>query len=338
MYLSCAKRSWLSKKATQKAAQLSKETVKNICVIKYGALGDMVLTRPMLITLRKEFPNAKITLAVIENYMRGIPEDLIDELHVTKKKGCSLKETLANLKSLEKQDILFDITETSRSMWLSLFTKATLKIGYIHKGGHRFFYDVAIHRAHNRFEAETFAEQLNVIGLSVEWPLKFNLKKPEKVINKPYIVYFPTASNIAKSWPWHNFVELIKYSTNKYPNYLHIVLSGIADWEIDIAKNIMENINSTNLKMYPGGKDMESVIANTNLLVSNDTGIRNMAIAYYTPTIGIVTPNTAVAYGYQPHFGYHKIVHPTNNKVATVKSLISELDNFFTCKKMETNG
>ena len=213
-------------------------------------------------------------------------------------------------------------------MLLSLFTDATLKIGYIHKGIHRLAYDIAIPRAHYRFEAETFAEQLNVLGISFKWPLEFNLQKPEQKIKQPYIVYFPTASSIEKSWPAKNFIELIKYSASKYKDYLHIVLSGIADWEIDIAQDIVQKVATDNLQLMHGGDETESIIANANLLVSNDTGIRNMGIAYYTPTFAIVPPNWAPAFGYQPLFGSHKIVRPTNNEVATTESVLTAFDEF----------
>ncbi|MEJ2052304.1 MAG: hypothetical protein P8X42_00170 [Calditrichaceae bacterium] len=175
MYVSTAKETWVSKKAEEKASRLDPQSVKNICVIKHAALGDMVQTRPMLISLRKHFPNAKITLGVISHYMLGIPEDLIDEIHISKGKGYSRSEKWKSLMSLPPQDIIFDISATSYSMWLSLFTKATLKIGYIHKGIHRLAFDIAIPRAHYRFEAETYAEQLHVIGLDFDWPLVYNM-------------------------------------------------------------------------------------------------------------------------------------------------------------------
>ena len=44
----------------------------------------MLLIRPMLVTLKEAFPNAKLTLSVVSNYMSGIPNDLIDHVHVMK--------------------------------------------------------------------------------------------------------------------------------------------------------------------------------------------------------------------------------------------------------------
>ena len=84
MKIWAAKQSWVSKHAREKAEKLDKMKVKKIAVIKHAALGDMLQVRPMLITLNESFPNADITLSVVTNYMKGIPEDLIDHLHIAK--------------------------------------------------------------------------------------------------------------------------------------------------------------------------------------------------------------------------------------------------------------
>ena len=110
MKIWAAPQSWVSKHAREKAEKLNKNEVKKIAIIKHAALGDMLQVRPMLITLRKAFPNAQLTLSVVTNYMKGIPEDLIDHLHVAKgnDKKYDFKETLRSFKELGSQDILFD--------------------------------------------------------------------------------------------------------------------------------------------------------------------------------------------------------------------------------------
>ena len=144
MLLWTALQTWVSKNAAQKAAKLERDKVKNIVVIKHAALGDMLLIRPMLISLRESFPNAKLTLSVVTNYMSGVPEDLVDRIHVSKgnEKRYSFFETYKSYKELGEQDILFDISATSRSFWLTKLTPATLKIGFIHRGLHRLLYDM----------------------------------------------------------------------------------------------------------------------------------------------------------------------------------------------------
>lgn len=73
---------WTSGKAKKELDRLNREDVKSIAVIRHAALGDMVLTRNFLLEAKKLFPQAKITLSVVSHYMRGIPEDIIDRLHI----------------------------------------------------------------------------------------------------------------------------------------------------------------------------------------------------------------------------------------------------------------
>lgn len=55
--------------------------MKNILVINFGGIGDEILFLPTLISLKKEFPNSKITLA-LESRSKGICDltNMIDEM------------------------------------------------------------------------------------------------------------------------------------------------------------------------------------------------------------------------------------------------------------------
>ena len=310
MKIWAAKQSWVSKKAAQKADKLNTANVKSIAVIKHAALGDLIQVRPMLITLREAFPNAKITLSVVSNYVKGIPEDLIDHLHIAKgnEKKYGIKDTFQSFKALGYQDIVFDISATTRSFWITKLNPAGLKIGYIHRGLHKILYDIAIPRSHYRFEGETFLEQVNTIGIQYEWPLRYDYPIPDRVYQNPYVVYFPTASTPDKCWPPEYMAELVNTMCKQYPDIDHLLLAGLADWEVKTANSIAEKIGEhTNFKTLKAGPDDFSLVCHANAIVINDTGLRHLAIAAGTPTVCIfpVSPNV---FGYSPLFGKHKAV------------------------------
>ena len=328
MKIWAAKQTWLSKNAFAKAEALDKNNVTRIAVIKHAALGDLLQTRPFLIEIRKAFPKAKIILSVVSNYMKGIPDDLIDGIHLAKgnEKKYTLRESLKSYKNLGEQDILFDLTATSRSFWITFFTKATLKVGFMHKGLHRLLYDIAIPRAHYRFEAETFLEQANVLGIRHQWPLEYNYPKPEKIVESNYISYFPTASTAEKCWPPELMAELIKKSCQQYPNTQHILIPGLADWELETAKMIKKIVgNKENFSMSESGAKAISLICHADAVVLNDTGMRNLAIAANTPTVCIF-PITSHVFGYTPLFGKHKVVVNGENEPAKVDDVLNKLN------------
>ena len=335
MHIWAAKQSWVSKHARKKAELLDKNKITKIAIIKHAALGDLLQVRPMIITLKEAFPNAKITLSVVTNYMKGIPEDLIDHLHVAKgnEKKYPFKEAFKSFKDLGYQDILFDISATTRSFWITKLNPAGLKIGYIHKNLHRLLYDVAIPRAHYRFEGETFLEQVHTIGLQFDWPLRYDYPIPERIYDNPYIVYFPTASVLDRCWPAGYMEKLITEMTNKYPNIDHLLLSGLADWEKEVAESIAKTVGThNNFKILSAGPNDISLICHAKAIVINDTGLRHLAIAAGTPTICIF-PMSPNAFSYSPLFGNHKAVVADESGPATVSKVAHAINEIINVTK-----
>lgn len=330
-----APQSWVSKNARSKAEKLDKNKVTRIAIIKHAALGDMLQVRPMLITLREAFPNANLTLSVVSNYMKGIPEDLIDNLHVANgnEKKYSFKDNINKAKELGYQDIIFDISATSRSFWVTKLNPAALKIGFMHKGLHRFLYDIAIPRAHYRFEGETFLEQVNTIGIQYEWPLRYDYPIPDRVYKNPYIVYFPTASSPDRCWPPEYMAKLVSDSCKKHRNIDHLLLAGLADWESETAKSIAKSVGEYgNFKVLEAGPDDFSLVCHAEAIVINDTGLRHLAIVAGTPTVCIfpISPNV---FGYTPLFGNHQSVVATESGPAPVSKVAQAIEKIINSTK-----
>jgi ADP-heptose:LPS heptosyltransferase len=313
---------WTGRRALLKAGALTKEEVRSIGVIKHAAYGDLLLTRPFFITLRDYFPKCSIKLSVISHYQKGIPDDLIDDIHIVNKNERYFYGFYKNYKQFGTHDILFDITATTPSFWISHLNKAKLKIGYIHKGIERLIYDVAVPRSCYKLEAETFLDQLLVLGLSYKYPLQFDLKVSSTNSNTPYLLYFPTASTAQKCWPWENYFNLIKRLCRDLTDYDHIILTGLADWEIELAKKIHQQIGlKNNLKLIEGGEETTKYVQHARLFISGDTGIRNLAITSYTPTVGIFFDTQP--FRYLPRFGRHKAVYSLNGEAPSVEQVSS---------------
>jgi len=307
MHLWIDKSAWVSSKACAKANRLTIDKIERIAVIKHAALGDLLLTRPLFITLREYFPKSKITLNVIDNYLDGIPYDLIDDIYIIKKDESSFYHNYITYRKFGHYDLLFDITATTRSFWISYIANAKLKIGYKHKGVERLVYDAAVPRSDYKFEAETFLDQLLILGLSYKWPLEFNFDYEPLQREKPYILYFPTASTMQKCWSLQKYYHLIDTLCRDLSQFDHIILRGVSRWEKEICNNIKDKIgNINNILILDGGNETPKIVKGAKLVVSNDTGIRNMAIAAYTPSVGIFV-NT-LPFRYFPRFGNHQVI------------------------------
>ncbi len=321
------KRTWVAAKAPAKAANLQFANVDSIAVLKHAALGDMLLTRPFFLALRQYFPNAKITLSVVDNYQAGIPHDLVDRVHVTlsRQQKAGAMARLRNFRELGPHDLLFDLSAVTRTFWISFLNRATLKIGFQHRRLHRFIYDIALNRTGFRFEAETFLDQLQVLGVDYEWPLHFDYNPGTLDIEQPYLVYFPTASDSYKAWLPEHFTELIKQMLQTHPDYQHILLGGVADWEDQVCQKILQQAGKqANLQYIRGSDKTPALINGATALVANDTGIRNLAIATATPTVGIFI--STLPFNYQPRFGLHKVVFAIEGGQPAVAAVTSALE------------
>ena len=168
---------WASRAARRKIATFAPEAVRRIAVIRHAALGDMVLTRPFLLELRRHFPSAVITLSLASNYTRGAPTDLVDRVHTvygSDRRDAPLRERIRRVRELGPQVLLIDVAASNRSLWVCMLNRAQLKIGFPYHALQRPpFYDAAILRTDFKFEAEVMLDMLHLIGLKTEYPLRF---------------------------------------------------------------------------------------------------------------------------------------------------------------------
>ncbi len=322
------KGAWASKKAQRRIIEKDFQDIKNIAVIRHAALGDMVLTRPFLVEVRKNFPNATITLSLIRGYRYGKPEDLVDQLHVipgyepNQPKVSRLRKFII-MRELGYHDIIFDLAATNRSMWSCLLNPAWLKVGFPYRlqlG--KFIYDAMIFRSDLKFEAEILLDMLNLLGCRTKYPPNFALPGSPLQRDKPYILYFAGGSVESKRWPAQQFAALISKMTKQYPDWKHIILEGTNPWES--VDQLMSSLSQYQNVLAMKAQELNptiSLLKGAQLVISNDTGIRNLAIAAEIPTLGIFF--STVPFRYWPRYGYHDVVYQPDGGIPSVEAVFN---------------
>ncbi len=305
---------WTRKHAEDKIKNLANTDIKSIAIIRHAALGDMVLTRSFIVEARKAFPNANITLSVVSNYTRGLPEDLVDRVHIThgpNQRNVSLREQLKRIRELGYNDIIFDLAASNRSIKTCLLNKARLKIGFPYRPLQaRLVYDVAICRSDLNFEVSDMLNMLHIFGAKTVYPHQYDMPGTPLKRPRPYIVYFSGASTQVKCWPAQHFSKLIRKMSTSYPDYDHLLLEGILDWEKANSAAILtplKNINSIKSIQADTIEQTTALLMGADLVVANDTGIRHIAIVSNTPTVGIFFSDP---YRYWPRYGIHEVALP----------------------------
>jgi ADP-heptose:LPS heptosyltransferase len=223
---------------------------------------------------------------------------------------------------LPRADLLFDLTDSSLSLLTAIFSKPKLKIGYSYRPSRRFFYDISTLRSDFVLEADSVLHMLYMLGYSRHGDLEYGYDKlyPKKPAKQ--IVYFAGASMKNKCWSEDKFSALIGQLSDQYPDYKHVILQGIRDDEkfLEIYKPISDKGNVV-LKETMSLDGVMQFLSNSHLLISNDTGIRNMAIATQTPTIGIFFD--IAPFKYWPNEKKHNCVFNEDYRQPAVNDVLS---------------
>lgn len=307
--------------AAAKLAAIDPAAAGRIAVIKHAALGDLVLSRPFLREVRRHFPAAKLTLGLSSNYQRGAPLDLVDGVHLVQR-GLPWRATLANYRELGAQDIVFDLTATARSRWLVLLNRPGLAVGMAGSRLDRRLYDIVVPRTGFKYEAESFLDLLGAVGLETAWPPDFALPALPRPQPAPYIAYFATASTPGKCWPGERFAALVTRMAAARPDLDHVVLSGLADWELATAAQLAAALAGVPRARVAGPEaDLFAWVGSAALLVSNDTGARNVAIAGGVPTVGLFFDSPP--FRYLPRFGRHEALFRAGRALPSVADTLA---------------
>lgn len=279
-YLNSRGRKWLS--------QLHVDRVRRILVIRQCAFGDMMATRPFLVELRRLFPQAHITLSTVSKYQYAVPDDLVDEVHVLDSRG-SLREQWHSLRQHREVDVLFDLADTARSRLQTLLTSARVKLGFPYRRElNRLLFDVGILRSDFHYEAEVLLDFLKIMGHKPQYPLEFAMPRHQRVLAKPRIVYFPYAAVAEKSLSQDSWCQLIEQAAVEFPDYRHVLLEGHKPEESgEFLSDVAARHANVEIQARMDLERLASWMAASSALVSGDTGVRNLALATHTPTLGI---------------------------------------------------
>ncbi|PAU77388.1 glycosyltransferase family 9 protein [Halomonas salipaludis] len=318
-YLNHTGRRWLS--------CLHVDNVRRIVVIRQCAFGDMMATRPFLVELRRFFPGAHITLSTISRYQYALPTDLVDAIHVLDTEERSVSGKWSQLKALGEPDVLFDLADTARSRLLTLLTPARVKLGFPYRRSfNRLLFDIGILRSDFHYEAEVLLDFLKIMGHKPQYPLEFAMPRHCRESACRRIVYFPFAAVAEKSLSPDSWCEVIEQAAQRLPQFEHVLLEGHKAEEggAFLAEVVARHAH---VSVQPR-LDLEALghfMAESSVLVSGDTGVRNLALATHTPTLGIFF--MTVPFRYWPRYeDCHEAVFHRDGQVPGRMDIIAGLE------------
>ncbi len=260
------------------------------------------MTTPAVTVLKENCPEASLTYLVEEPYRELVEANphLDNVIVISKKQSTKDFRDLISRVRRESVDVLIDFHGGPRASWLTLFSKAKLKIGYRIKYK-SFLYNIKISRSPEKGQLHSVENHVNLvkaIGIKVDSipPLlvPHALKEEkEKIVNfiqeneiedSKIIVIHIGAGNRFRDWGTDNIVALTDlFSINPK---VKTVLVGVGE-DIDRAQDIISKSKSNVLSLVGklGLRELKELISHTSLFVGPDSGPMHIAASTDTPLV-----------------------------------------------------
>ena len=279
-----------------------------ILVYQTAFLGDLILTTPLIESIKNLFPNshlAIITKSFGKDVLKNNP--YVDELIIFEKKKDS---TIELIKKIRKRfDIAISPHRSHRSSYVLFLAGIKKRIGFDKYGFSFLHTDTVQHRFDGTHEIERNLKLLEKLPNFDEKklakdPKLFLDKEEDKYIekynltSKNYIVIAPGSKWATKRWTAKGFATVIDYLIS---NKEDIVLLGGKEDE-EFVHKILDSTKHKPLNLVGKTSLRESfaLVKHSKLLISNDSAPVHMAVSFNIPIIDIYGP-TVKDFGFYPY-------------------------------------
>ena len=282
-------------------------SLKSICIIRLSSIGDITHMIPIIKTLQVHSPMTNITWIIGKTEYQLVKNIKNIEFIVINKRN--IVETIMILLKLRKRgyfDALLHMQVSLRSNLMTLFVKATRKIGFDKsksKNFHSLFIDENIDSSGNVHVLETFFYFLSKIGIKAkEYSKDINIKDSKISIlptKEKYIVFNPFTSSRKfnyREWDISNYKIIIDYLANNY-NISSVIIGGHSKYELEKSILFNEKNNVINMVGKTNLQDIYNLIKSSELYIGPDSGTLHIASMLLKPVIGLYATSNPLRTG-----------------------------------------
>ncbi|MCB0721607.1 MAG: glycosyltransferase family 9 protein [Ignavibacteriae bacterium] len=287
---------------------IDKNRVKKILIIKFGGIGDLLLTTPVFPNLRGYFPDAEIYVLTL----RKGRDVLIDNPYLKRvftydptedKSWCLIK----NIRK-QKYDLIIDLYCNPRTALITFLSGAKYRFGFEFRG-RSYAYNIKMKgrggEVHNvdfnldalrKMDIPITSKQLILPLNVVHREFAEDFIKSNNIDSKPILGISLTGGWEAKRYKMNDYIELIRMILNMYN--INIVLL----WGNDEEKKEAEEIHAVfkdRSFIIPDSpiKYLGAIIERCDAIIGNDSGPLHLAVSTGVPTLGIYGPTNPLLQG-----------------------------------------
>ena len=293
--------------------------MERILLIRFGSLGDVVLTTPTIRAVRKAFPDAYVAMLVGDRSADVISANPHLDETITFRRHIKNPSEMQRVSALLRErnfGVSIDMQRKFRSSLLAYLSGAKLRIGYHRPGG--FLCSVKIPDNENKHTVDrnlTLLKPLGIVEAERE-PEIFLLQEDRDYADRifeaqglasksPVLGMFPGAGWRHRFWPAERFAAVADLAVEKYD--AGVIIFGGPN-EADIVDNVAQNMTTSAVLMKDRMtlRQLSAMIEKCHLFLSNDTGPMHISVAVKTPTIALFGPGNHVKF--QPIGKEHALI------------------------------
>lgn len=288
-----------------------KDKIERILLIRFGSLGDVVLTLPVVEAVRKAFPNAYVAMLVGDRSADVVTADTrLDEVIIFKRNlngiaSISELNRIIHVIKARNFDISIDLQRKFRSSYIAFCGNVRERIGYHQPYG--FLCTVKVPDKGNIHAVDRNLRLLAPLGIraNVERPIMMlssesrafadNFFRSKGLENSLTVGMFVGAGWRHRCWMPERFAKIGDLASQRYN--AKILVFGGPD-EKDIVKEVLKNMNHEAIPI-PGENTIQQLaglISKCHVFISNDTGPMHISVALNVPTIALFGPGNHIKF------------------------------------------
>jgi len=301
--------------------------VSRILIVQTAFIGDVILTLPLLQTLKKYYPWATIdflcipsTRNVLETH-EGLGNLIVYDKHQKESGFLSLHKLILSL-SQSKYDVAIVPHRSFRSAYLVWRAGIPIRVGFDTSAGKYFFnrrieYQKKLHEIDRNIR---LLEALNIRTSEKVFPKISFTEEDHTIVNTWFkafgidpdsklIAIAPGSVWATKRWLPEHYVQTVKELSNH--SYKTVLIGGKQDQEIG---NFIEESVAGELANAIGKFTLRQsalILKKCQLLIANDSAPQHLAVSVKTPVITVYGP-TVPEFGFFPYGANDKVVESKN--------------------------
>lgn len=298
-----------------------KHTLK-ILIIRLSSIGDVILTTPLVRSLRHKFRDAQIDFVIKKSFAEVMETNPhINHLYIFDKNVKNDLHRMRNEIQSANYDWVIDIHKNFRSVYLRHGAKNGIVTTYNKQVFHR---TLLVWFGINRYRdvKPVFLRYFEAVkNFQVEWDKKYTelvisdkelnevrdiLLKRKCDFNKPLIAICPGASFKNKQWKMEGFAEVADYFVEKQ-NAGIVFLGGKND--AGLCRTIQHKMKHSSIDVAGelSLRKSAAVLKISQLVFTNDSGLMHVAQSQKKPVVAIFGP-TVRELGYFPFPQYSTVI------------------------------